>query len=110
MVQSIHASTPARIGAPDRAGSNPIPVNRFGPWAANTRHTASWSSLRMLTQKAPASRTRGHVDDRVAMQTATKGGSSETDVNELTARPRGSPPTEAVTTVTPVAKWPSTWR
>ena len=41
----------------------------------------------------------------------TSGGSSDTDVNDPMVNPTGVPSAEqAVTTVTPVGKWPSTWR
>src|SRR4051795_4974631 len=53
---------------------------------------------------------RGQVVDDFAAQNSTSGGSSETDVNELAARPTGSSPSIAVITVMPVAKWPSTER
>ena len=43
-------------------------------------------------------------------QNSTCGGSSESDANEPTAMPTGVPSAMAVMTVTPVGKWPSTWR
>src|SRR5437667_12065992 len=64
----------------------------------------------MLMAKAPASRThRPVVDDRLA-QKRTSAGSSDTDVKEFTVIPAGSDPARQVTTLTPVAKWLSTWR
>src|SRR6476661_10573013 len=53
---------------------------------------------------------RGQVLDDFAAQNSTSGGSSDTDVNELAARPTGSSPSIAVITVMPVAKWPRTER
>src|SRR5690348_14911900 len=53
---------------------------------------------------------RGQVVDDFAAQNSTSGGSRDTDVNELAARPTGSSPSIAVMTVMPVAKWPSTER
>jgi hypothetical protein len=47
---------------------------------------------------------RGHVVDDFAAQNNTRGGSSDTDVNELHAIPTGSSPSTAVTRTTPVAK------
>ena len=44
----------------------------------------------MLTQKRPRRLDRRPVVDDFAAQNATSGGSSETEVNELTARPTGS--------------------
>ena len=61
-------------------------------------------------QKAPESRSAGHVVDDFAGQNRTIGGSSETDVTELAAMPTGpSAPWEAIT-VTPVGRCPSTSR
>ena len=56
------------------------------------------------------SRSRGQVLELRAMQTDTNGGSSDTDVNELAARPSGTPPANAATAVTPVGKVPNTRR
>jgi hypothetical protein len=64
----------------------------------------------MFTQNVAAARRLGQVAEDRATQKATSGGSSDTDVKELTDRPRGWPPDRQVTTVTPVAKWPRTWR
>lgn len=61
-------------------------------------------------QKAPAPRSLGQLDDRTPTQNATRAGSSDTEVKELTAKPTGFPEAIPVTTVTPVAKWPRTWR
>src|SRR2546423_13161923 len=64
----------------------------------------------MLTAKWPLSRMAGQVDDECAMHTSTSGGSSDTDVKELAARPDGPSGPWPVTTVTPVAKCPRTVR
>ena len=40
----------------------------------------------------------------------TSGGSSETELRALTVMPNGCSPSSAVTTVTPVTKWPMTRR
>src|SRR4051812_48149870 len=53
---------------------------------------------------------RGQVVEDFAAQNSTRGGSSETAVNEFAAIPTGSSPSIAVITVMPVAKWPSTAR
>src|SRR5919202_4533028 len=92
IVQSIQASTPASTGAPEGAGVQPTPMKRSTPWVANVRDSASWSSARMLTQNVPTTCSIGHVDDDRDTQNATRGGSSDTDVNELTAKPSGRPP------------------
>jgi hypothetical protein len=44
----------------------------------------------------------GHVVDACAIHADTSGGSSETDVNELTAIPCGSPLTSPAIAVTPL--------
>ena len=53
---------------------------------------------------------RSHRSDVVIGKKPTNGGSSDTDVNEPMVNPTGSSSTIAVTTVTPVGKWPSTRR
>ena len=40
----------------------------------------------------------------------TSGGSSDTELSALTVIPNGRSPSSAVTTVTPVTKWPMTCR
>ncbi len=61
-------------------------------------------------QKAPAGCSRGQVVDARETQNATSSGSNDTDVKEFTANPTASSPAMPVTTVTPVAKCPRTWR
>ena len=63
-----------------------------------------------LTQKLPTDAIRSQRSDVVIGRNPTSGGSSDTDVNEPMVNPTGSPSTIAVTTVTPVGKWPSTRR
>src|SRR3954451_3347095 len=63
-----------------------------------------------LTQKVPADAIRSHRSDVVMGKNPTSGGSRETEVNDPTVKPTGWPSTIAVTTVTPVGKWPSTRR
>jgi hypothetical protein len=62
----------------------------------------------MLTQKAPAARIAGQLVDDLSGRKATRGGSSDTDVNELTDMPTGPSGPAAVMIATPVAKCPST--
>src|SRR5690349_18566879 len=93
---------------PDRF--QPISANLSGALLANTRHTSSWSSARMLTQKRPAAWILGHDDDWFPAQNRTDGGSSDSDENDPTAMPTGASSASAVMTVTPVGKCPSTWR
>src|ERR1700731_1860683 len=102
-MQSIHATEPSMIGAPDGAGRHATPANLSPPLTANFRHRSSWSKLRMLMQNDLAALILGKLLDFLVGRNATMGGSSDTEVNEPTAIPTGSPsgPT-AVTTVTPV--------
>src|SRR3954470_13420677 len=53
---------------------------------------------------------RDHVSDWRDGQNNTSGGSSETDVNEFTINPAGSPSGAAVTNATPVANLPTASR
>lgn len=52
----------------------------------------------------------GQVLELRSAQKPTSGGSSDTDVKELTARPCGAPPSIAATTTTPVANRPNAVR
>src|SRR5436190_15856730 len=110
MSQSIQARIPSRIGAPEPAVCHPSPRNLSSPFEAKRRHTSSWASASTLTQKWPLASIFGHDDDPVAGKHATIGGSRETDANDPTASPTGPSDADAVTTVTPAVKCPSTWR
>src|SRR3954471_11393743 len=103
MSQSIHASTPSRIGEPDAAARHDSSANLSPPFIAKARHTDSCSAPRMLTQNAPESRNFGQLEDDRSGMNATSGGSSDTDENDPTAIPAGRPsPSMPVTTATPV--------
>jgi hypothetical protein len=52
----------------------------------------------------------GHVEELTAGKNPIRGGSSETEVNELHAIPVGLPSTVPVTTTTPEGQCPSTSR
>jgi hypothetical protein len=54
-----------------------------------------------LTQNVPAEAIRSHVDVVIG-KNPTRGGSSDTEVNEPIVKPTGWPSTMAVTTVTPL--------
>ena len=69
-----------------------------------------WSSARMLIAKWPASCIACPVCDVRFMQMSIIGGSTESEVTALAVVPYGVPSTIAVTTVTPLAKWPTTSR
>src|SRR6478609_969259 len=47
---------------------------------------------------------------RVFRQTNSIGGSSDSDDTALAVAPKSAPPLRVVRTVTPLAKWPMTWR
>ncbi|CAO0833398.1 putative protein OS=Streptomyces microflavus OX=1919 GN=Smic_47170 PE=4 SV=1 [Streptomyces microflavus] len=64
----------------------------------------------MFTQKDPARAMRGQVVDVRATMKATSGGSSESEAKDWQANPVGPSASRAVTTVTPLAKLPSTRR
>src|ERR1700679_4314862 len=105
MSQSIQATTASRIGEPLDAARQPTLAYLSAPRVANARQTSSWSSARTLTQNDPVSRIVGKLVDDRSGRNATRGGSSETEVNEPTAIPAGpSSRCEAVTTATPVGK------
>src|SRR5438067_4103801 len=101
MVQSSQPRTSSITGAPVDARFQPMPANLSPPLTANRRDNSSCSSLNRFTQKWPAALMCGHVVELWAAQNDTSGGSSETDVNELAARPYGLPSSRAVMTVTP---------
>ena len=80
------------------------------PRAEKRREVSSWCEANTLTQKRPESRISGHVVEVFAGQNRIIGGSSDTDVTELADIPAGPRGPLAVTTVTPVGRWPSTSR
>src|ERR687890_2133267 len=109
--QSIHATTPSRIGEPDPAARVSRPSNLSSAFDAKRRHRCSWSALRMLTQNRPARSILGQLVELLSGKKAMSGGSSETEVNDPTTKPAREPSSWlAVTTHTPVGYCPSTWR
>src|ERR1700741_1093858 len=95
--QSIQASAPSRMGAPEGAGRHGTPANLSLPETANLRQRSCWLAARMLMQKLLAAAIFGQLVDVLAGSTATSCGSSETDMNEPTDRPDGPLPDIAVT-------------
>lgn len=88
-----------------------MPAKRSTFFREKPRVTFSWSCDMTFTQNRPARPISGHVPDVFAGQTETSGGSSDTDVKELHAMPTTPPPAvNAVITVQPVGRWPSTLR
>src|SRR5688572_30044640 len=99
------------MGAPDGPGRQRTPANRSGPFDDSARHTSSCSAPRTLMQNRPAAATLGQVVELLAGRNATRGGLSDTDVNEPTTIPTGSPASPiAVTAQTPVGYCPRTRR
>src|SRR3954451_19361216 len=97
-------------GAPVEAGRQPTPSNFSVPLVAIPLEMCRWSAARKLTQKKPAWRIIGQAREVFAGQNITSGGSSETLEKDWQVIPTGSSPDIEVTTVTPVAKRPSTSR
>ena len=103
------------IGQNRRPGATGTPFDAlhmsWSPFVANLRQRDSWSLLSTLTTKlAPVCKATKRADSR-AGRNATNGGSSDTEVNDPTTIPTGSPLLLiAVTRATPVGKWPSTSR
>ena len=99
-------------------GSQSMPSKRSSASLAKRQHSSTWSSARMFTQNAPLGPISCQLSEVKAGRKPTSGGSRETEVNDPMVSPDGlggwSEPggggTSPVTTVTPVGKWPSTWR
>src|SRR5262249_31623649 len=108
--QSIQVSTPSSTGDPDGAGLQARFANLSAPARPNTALTSLCRWVHTLTQKHPARSISGQLRDRLPGQNSTSGGSSDSAANDWQANPTGSPPSSAVTTVTPVAKCPSALR
>ena len=79
------------------------------PLADSCAQACSWSALRHSRRNGPPPQPRPG-GGRVAMQTDTSGGSSDTGANELAAMPTGRPSTSADTAVTPLGKALNTLR
>ena len=76
----------------------------------NCQHSSPWTLPSTFTQNAPDWRILIHRSEVTIGRNPTSGGSSDTDENDPMVNPTGSPSNMPVTTVTPVGKWPSTWR
>src|ERR1700729_1666065 len=107
---STVASELSMTGAPVMPCDQPTPSNLSPPETAKERHSASWCSPRMFTQKLPAWAMRGQLVEERAGHRMTMGGSRERAAKDWQLKPTGTPSSSAVTIVTPVAKWPSTSR
>src|SRR4051794_41964293 len=72
--QSIQARQPSRMGEPLDDSCHVTPPNLSPPLTAKPRESSSWSSERMLAQKRPVSRMRGHEVEVLAGAKKTYGG------------------------------------
>ena len=110
MSQSIQAIAPSMAGEPVvGAGFQPTPSNGSVMLLLEKfQHSAAWSAASTFTQNAPERRMRFQRSESIIGRKPTRGGSSDTEVNEPMVNPTGSSPSMPVTTVTPVGKWPST--
>ena len=80
------------------------------PRTANLRDTSCCPSASTDTAKVPDASTASWNRDTRSGQNRTRNGSSDTDVKLLAVRAKSSPSRTVVTTVTPVAKRPTTRR
>ena len=118
--RGIASAAPATVTVPEsesRAATallevacHRTPANRSPFLLDSLRHASCWSSASTLRPSRGRSRNFGHVDDESCMHTETSGGAMDTEVNELTAMPTGSPSTRLATAVTPPGKQPNAWR
>src|SRR4051794_32136853 len=104
MTQSIQARHPSRIGDPLPDSCHVTPANLSPPLTAKPRDSSSWSSDRTFAQKRPVCWIRGHDVDVFAGAKKTYGGSRESELNDCTAMPTGSPPSTDVMIATPLPK------
>src|SRR5439155_1107919 len=85
--------------------------NRCSAASANRREIASWSAASTFTTNRVAAWSAPCISLRLSIETSSSGGSSETEAMELAVIPTRAPSARrAVTTVTPVAKRPRSWR
>src|SRR5260221_2836000 len=112
-VHPTQVSAPSRTGAPEEDGDQRTTATLAAPAAAlvpKIRASPRWSAASTLAQKCPDRAIRGHVaDDRLGLN-STSGGTRDTAAKDWQANPAGPPESHTVMTVTPVQKWPSTWR
>src|SRR5919198_4172458 len=102
-LQSIQASAPSTIGLRVTGDSvQETPSYLSAPERANCRASSSWSSASRLTHSWPDRSTLGQLEDDLPGQSTIMGGSRESEQNDCTVSPTGSPSAIAVTTETPV--------
>src|ERR1700735_795959 len=110
IVHPAQVSTSARTGAPEADGDQLRPANLSPPLVPKIRASSRWPAASTLAHRCPDRAIRGQVADDLPGQNSTSGGSSDTAANDWQAKPAGPCPSAVVITVTPVQKWPSTWR
>ena len=108
---------PAGVGvgpgcsASSSAGTRVTPSNFSAPDVENWRERWCWSEASTFTANRFAATNAGSDGELFAAAQSTSGGLSETDVNEFAVIPQRRPSSSSqVTTVTPVAYWPSARR
>src|SRR5215211_4244324 len=104
------ASASVSRGTSPRPRSQSRPAKRSLPAGVARLAKPSCRRASTLTAKRPVRRRRDQVSELREGQNDTRGGSSETEVSELTISPAGSPSGAAVTKATPVANMPSASR
>src|SRR3954462_5234530 len=110
-LHSSQAALPRISGTPPMPASVSQPANLSSLARANWLEICTWSSARMFTTKRSASRNTGWLGAVSDWLHRISGGSSDTELKELTVRPCGLPwASTVVITVTPVTKEPRTWR
>ena len=77
---------------------------------ANWPATPDWPALRTFTAKRRAWRTTGRVRASLSKHTSSSSGSSDREHSALVVIPNAPSALCAVTTATPVVKWPMTAR
>src|SRR5581483_4855761 len=77
---------------------------------ASWRANSAWCPASTVTPRYSARRRSGQVLDPLAIEIDTSGGSMLTEVNELAARPTGTPSMSATRATTPEGKAPKTSR
>src|SRR6202012_4198353 len=105
------ASASGNSGTPFEATIGSIPDHLPAPDLAKRVDSASWASARMLMPHSLASSQIAKLCTVRATENSTSGGSSETELNELTVMPCSVPSgPRAVMMATPVGKVPSALR
>src|SRR5215218_7357990 len=104
------ARASVRSGVPWGPGCQSRPAKRSAPAGVARIAKRSCCRPRTFTAKRPVLRMRCQVSELREGQNDTRGGSSETEVSELTISPAGWPSGAAVMKATPVANLPSASR